>query len=184
MLGSIVNLIFNSLITGFAIIGVGTVVNKAGDFFKILENEKQDAYKKAFDSVMVDSIGDLNKSVDSVQSISRNFYKILFIVIEILNGSKYIKKKKDGKIIICDKSKVSGSYKEKIEELKNKVNKYREELIKVKGPGSLQDDDDADANTRDAGDAGDDDDLSDTSEIIETSFASTKNNEFFLEKKD
>jgi hypothetical protein len=181
MLGSIVNLIFNSLITGFAIIGAGTVVNKAGDFFKILENEKQDAYKKAFDSVMVDSIGDLNKSVDSVQSISRNFYKILFIVIEILNGSKYIKKKKDGKIIICDKSKVSGSYKEKIEELKNKVNKYREELIKVKGPDSLNDDD---LDKDDVADGVDDDNLSDTSEIIETSFASTKNNEFFLEKKD
>jgi hypothetical protein len=181
MLGSIINLIFNSLITGFAIIGAGTVVNKAGDFFKVLENEKEDAYKKAFDSVMVESIGDLNKSVDSVQSISRNFYKILFIVIEILNGSKYIKKKKDGKIIICDKSKISGSYKEKIEELKNKVNKYREELIKVKGTGSLPEEDD----TGDAGDTGViDDDLSDTSEIIETSFASTKNNEFFLEKKN
>jgi len=179
MLGSIINLIFNSLITGFAIIGAGTVVNKAGDFFKVLENEKEDAYKKAFDSVMVESIGDLNKSVDSVQSISRNFYKILFIVIEILNGSKYIKKKKDGKIIICDKSKVSSSYKEKIEELKNKVNKYREELIKAKGPGSLPDEDmDCDA-TADL-----DDDLSDTSEIIETSFAPTKNNEFFLEKKN
>jgi hypothetical protein len=174
MLGAIINLVFNSFVTGFAIIGAGTFINKAGDFFKILETEKNDAYKKAFDSVMVESISDINKSVDSMQFISRNLYKITFLIIDLVNGAKYIKKNKDGKLIICDKSNVSITYKEKIDNLKNKVKKYQEQLSKVAGINFSEEEEDDNED--------DDIDFEAEKEITETSFAPTSNNEFFLEK--
>ena len=132
MVNAILSLISNSLISGLAIIGIGTLINKAGKFFKIIEEEQQDGYRKAFDSIMVESIDEINKSVESVGIIGTNVNKIFFILYDISTGSKFIKKDKDGKLIICNKSKVYSGYKDKIEELNSKVKQYQEELSKMK----------------------------------------------------
>ena len=132
MVNAILSLISNSLISGLAIIGIGTLINKAGKFFKIIDEEQQDGYRKAFDAVMVESIDEINKSVESVGIIGTNLNKIFFILYDISTGNKFIKKDKDGKLIICNKSKVYSGYKDKIEELNTKVKKYQEELSKIK----------------------------------------------------
>jgi hypothetical protein len=132
MVNAILSLISNSLISGLAIIGMGTLINKAGKFFKIIEEEQQDGYRKAFDSVMVESIDEINKSVESVGIIGTNINKIFFILYDISTGNKFIKKDKDGKLIICNKSRIYTGYKDKIEELNSKVKKYQEELSKIK----------------------------------------------------
>ena len=132
MVNAILSLISNSLISGLAIIGMGTLINKAGKFFKIIEEEQQDGYRKAFDSVMVESIDEINKSVESVGIIGTNINKIFFILYDISTGNKFIKKDNDGKLIICNKSRIYTGYKDKIEELNSKVKKYQEELSKIK----------------------------------------------------
>lgn len=129
---AILNLVSNTLMTGFACIGIGTVINKLGKFFKIIDEHKKDGFKSAFDSIMLDTIDEGNRCVESVTVITRNLSKIVFIVYDISMGNKFVKKDKDGKIIICNRSKLHSGYKSKIEELNTKVKKYQEELNKIK----------------------------------------------------
>lgn len=129
---AIINLLTNILITGTSIIGTITVINKIGKFCKTVEESKEDGYKIGFDNFMMESIDDMNKCVESVSTITSNVNNILFIIYDILIGNKFIKKNKEGKIIICGKSKVYSGYKDKIDELSNKVKKYEDELKKYK----------------------------------------------------
>ena len=142
MVNAILSLITNSLISGFAIIGIGTFINKVGKFFKVIEESSNDGYKKGFDAIMIDSMDEMNRCVESVNLITMNFNKIFLILYDIVSGNKYIKKDKDGKIIICTKSKMYSGYKNKIEELSSKVKKYENELKKFKKGNNNDDDDD------------------------------------------
>jgi hypothetical protein len=142
MVNAILSLITNSLISGFAIIGIGTFINKVGKFFKIIEDSSNDGYKKGFDAIMIDSMDEMNRCVESVNLITINFNKIFLILYDIVSGNKYIKKDKDGKIIICTKSKMYSGYKNKIEELSSKVKKYENELKKFKRGNNNEEDDD------------------------------------------
>ena len=129
---AILNLVSNVFMTSFAFIGIGTVINKVGKFCKIIEENKKDSFKVGFDSIMIDSVEELNRCVESVSLITNNTYKIILLMIDISTGNKFIKKDKDGKIIICNKSKMVSGYKDKISELSSKVKKYEEELNKIK----------------------------------------------------
>ena len=125
--------------TSFAFIGIGTVINKVGKFCKIIEENKKDSFKAGFDSIMIDSVEELNRCVESVSLITNNTYKIVLLMFDISTGNKFIKKDKDGKIIICNKSKMVSGYKDKISELSSKVKKYEEELNKInKNPTNKQ----------------------------------------------
>ena len=46
-------------------------------------------------------------------------------------GDKYLKKSKDGKIIICDKNKMVGEYESKIDSLNNKIKKFKEKMNEI-----------------------------------------------------
>ena len=129
---AILNLVTNTVMTGFAFVGMGTVIIKVGNFFKIIEENKEDGFKKGFDAIMLKSIDEMNTCVESISIITNNFNKIFFTVYDISVGNKYIKKDKDGKIIICTKSKLYSGFKDKIEELNGKVKKYQQELSKIK----------------------------------------------------
>ena len=131
---AIFNLLTNILITGTSIIGTITIINKIGKFCKVIEENNEDGFKMAFDTCMMDTIDDMNKSIDSIGMIANNFNNIIFIMYDIFTGNKYIKKNKEGKLIICNKSKVFSGYKDKIDELNCKVKKYQEELKKIKKP--------------------------------------------------
>ena len=132
MVTAIFHLISNALYTGCAIIGVGTIINKAGKFFKIIEEENEDGFRKAFDTTMCESIQDMNKLFDSISMISTNSVKSTILFYEIMVGNKCIQKNKDGKIIIVDGPRVVESYKGKVDELTKKLKKYEEELYKKK----------------------------------------------------
>lgn len=134
---AIINLLTNILITGTSIIGCVTIVNKVGKFCKVIEENNEDGFKIAFDTCMMDTIDDMNKCVESIGMIASNCNNIIFIMYDIFTGSKFVKKNKDGKIIICNKSKVFSGYKDKIDELNNKVKKYQEELKKIKKPKKI-----------------------------------------------
>ena len=129
---AILSLISNTLVTSLACVGIATVVNKVGKFFKITEEHKNDGFKAGFDSIMIDSIDELNKCVESLTIISSNIGKICIVVYDITMGNKFIKKDKNGKIIICNKTKLYSGYKDKIDELTSKVKKYENELKKMK----------------------------------------------------
>jgi hypothetical protein len=129
---AILNLVSNTIMTGFAFVGIGTVIIKVGSFFKIIEENKEDGFKKGFDAIMLESIDEVNTCVESLSIITSNFNKIFFTIYDILIGNKFIKKDKDGKIIICNKTKLYSGFKDKIEELNNKVKKYQQELNKIK----------------------------------------------------
>lgn len=131
-MSAIFNLLANILMTGTSIIGVATIINKAGKFCKILDENKKDGFKIGFDTIMLESINDINNCVEAISAISNNSTKIACILYDILVGNKYIKKDKDGKIIICSKLKVYSGFKDKIQELNSKVKKYQEELTKLK----------------------------------------------------
>lgn len=128
----VINLLISSVMIGTSCIGVITIINKIGKLCKIIDENKVDGFKIGFDTLMLDFIDDTNKCVESISSITNNLTKISLIVYDIVTGNKYIKKDKDGKIIICNKSKLDTSYKNKIEELSSKVKKYKEELNKIK----------------------------------------------------
>jgi len=134
---AIINLLTNILITGTSIIGCVTIVNKIGKFCKVIEENNEDGFKIAFDTCMMDTIDDMNKCVESVGMIASNFNNIVFIMYDIFTGNKFVKKNKDGKIIICNKSKVFSGYKDKIDKLNNKVKKYQEEIKKIKKPKKI-----------------------------------------------
>ena len=129
---AIIHLLLNSLMIGTSCIGVITIVNKIGKFCKIIDDNKKDGFKLGFDALMLDSVDEINKCVESLSTITNNLNKITFILYDITVGNKFIKKDKDGKIIICNKSKVVNEYKNKIGELSTKVKKYQEELNKIK----------------------------------------------------
>ncbi len=129
---AIFNLLSNIIMTGTSIIGCATIVNKVGKFCKIIEDSNSDGFKMAFDGLMMDTIDDMNKCVESVSAIANNVNSVLFIMYDILTGNKFIKKNKEGKIIICNKSKIYSGYKDKIDELSTKVKQYQEELKKMK----------------------------------------------------
>lgn len=129
---AIFNLLSNIITTTFTCIGVATIINKTGKFFKIIEENKTDGFKKGFDSIVLESIDEINKCVESISLIANNTNRMVFILYDITLGNKIIKKDSDGKIIICNKSKVYSVFKEKINELTNKVKKYKDELVKIK----------------------------------------------------
>ena len=118
--------------TGFAFIGIGTSINKIGKFFKVIDENKENGFKTGFDVIMLDSIEEMNRCIESISIITNNCNKIFFVIYDISMGNKYIKKDKEGKIIICNKSKIFSGYKDKIEELNGKVKKYQQELNKIK----------------------------------------------------
>ena len=149
MVNAILSLITNSLISGFAIIGIGTFINKVGKFFKVIEESNNDGYKKGFDAIMIDSMDEMNRCVESINLITINFNKIIIIIYDISTGNKYIKKDKDGKIIICNKSKIYSGFKDKIEELSTKVKRYENELKKFK---KVNETDDVDKNSESSSD--------------------------------
>lgn len=131
-MSAIFNLLANILMTGTSIIGIATIINKVGKFCKIVDENKKDGFKIGFDTIMLESINDINNCVESISTISNNSSKILCILYDISVGNKYVKKDKDGKIIICSKLKVYSGFKNKIEELNSKVKKYQDELTKLK----------------------------------------------------
>lgn len=186
MVNAILSLISNSLITGLAIIGAGTLINKAGKFFKIIEEEKQDGYRKGFDSVMIESIDEINKCVESVGVISTNLNKIFFIMYDITTGNKFVKKDKDGKIIICSKSKLYSGYKDKIDELSTRVKKYQDELKKVKKVKKRNvkpKQNDSDSSQKKSDSDSDSDSSSDSDTDADTD-ADKKDDEFFLDNEN
>jgi len=129
---AIINLLSNVFMTGFAFVGIGTTINKIGKFFKVIDENKENGFKRGFDVIMLDSIEEMNRCIESISIITNNCNKIFFIIYDISMGNKYIKKDKEGKIIICNKSKIFSGYKDKIEELNGKVKKYQEELNNIK----------------------------------------------------
>jgi hypothetical protein len=143
-MSAIFNLLANILMTGTSIIGVATIINKIGKFCKIIDENKKDGFKIGFDTIMLESINDINNCVEAVSTISNNSSKILCILYDILTGNKYIKKDKDGKIIICSKLKVYSGFKDKIEELNSKVKKYQDELTKLKKNKKTKNDEEID----------------------------------------
>jgi hypothetical protein len=142
---AIINLLTNIFITGTSIIGCATIINRIGNFCKIIEQNQEDGFKKAFDNVMIESIDDMNKCVESISAISSNVNNIMFILYDIVVGNKIIKKNKDGKIIVCGKAKIYSGFKDKIDELKNKVKKYETELKKIKGKNKESPDSDSES---------------------------------------
>ena len=147
-MSAIFNLLANILMTGTSIIGVATIINKVGKFCKIVDENKKDGFKIGFDTIMLESINDINNCVESISTISNNSSKILCILYDISVGNKYVKKDKDGKIIICSKLKVYSGFKDKIEELNSKVKKYEDELTKLKKNKKKSNDGEKDDNNK------------------------------------
>jgi len=122
----ILELLYTTLFSGFFLIGFGTILNKLGDFFKIIEEEEKDNFKKAFDKLTSDSISEFNKCFLSTHIIISRFAKLVSISYDLITGQKIIKKNKDGNIVICDKNTMMEKYESKIEELESKINKFKE----------------------------------------------------------
>jgi hypothetical protein len=97
-----------------------------------MEEEKKDAYKKAFDKFMIETIDEINFSIDSLKLISKHTLKNSKLLFDLASGNKCIKKDKEGNIIVSDKSKLTEEYKEKIEHLYTKLKKYQNEVKKYK----------------------------------------------------
>jgi hypothetical protein len=194
MVNAILSLIANSFISGLAVIGAGTLINKLGKFFKIIEESSEDGYRKGFDAIMVESIDEINNCVESSTRITNNFHKIFFIIYDISIGNKFIKKNKEGKLIICTKSKIYSGYKDKIEELNDRVKKYQDELNKMKHKKNIdisinkkdkENKEDNDDNDEEENDSDNSSELSDTdtsTDNREKSDKSDKNNDYYLEK--
>jgi hypothetical protein len=121
-------LIYSSLNTFLLLLGLGTAINKSGRFFKTLENEENDNFKKAFDKTANEIIEDFNNSFESINLISVNVSKILILFYELMIGDKMIKKTKDGKIVVDDKNNMFEDYKNKINNLNNKIKNYKLKL--------------------------------------------------------
>ena len=163
-MSAIFNLLANILMTGTSIIGVATIINKVGKFCKIVDENKKDGFKIGFDTIMLESINDINNCVESISTISNNSSKILCILYDISVGNKYVKKDKDGKIIICSKLKVYSGFKDKIEELNSKVKKYQDELTKLKKNKKKTHEEKDDNDKENKNDDGDDEETDDYSE--------------------
>ena len=122
---ALAGLIYSTFSSLFLILGVGTAINKSGDFFKILESENNDNFKKAFDKVAGDFVDDFGKSFESLNLITGNISKLFILFWELMIGEKFIKKTKDGKIIVDDKNIIFDDYKNKINLLNDKIKNYK-----------------------------------------------------------
>ena len=148
----ILELLYTTLFSGFFLIGFGTTLNKLCEFFKIIEEEEKDNFKKAFDKITNDSISEFNKCFLSTHIIISRFAKLLSISYDLMTGQKVIKKNKDGNIVICDKNTMMEKYESKIEELESKINKFKELAKNNKNNLNLElsdedEDDEEDENT-------------------------------------
>jgi len=118
-------LLYSTMSSLLLIMGTGCAINKAGDFFKLLEEESDDNFKKAFDKVAGDLVNDFNNSFVSLNLISSNVSKLAIIFYELMIGEKFIKKTKDGKIIVDDKNAIFDNYENKIGVLNEKIKKFK-----------------------------------------------------------
>ncbi len=132
MVQAVINIISNSFFTGLAIIGTGTLINKIGSFINKYESEKEDAYKKAFDDLMIHSVEEFNFCIDSLKKIIKSGGRGTYLMMDVMMGNKVVQKDKNGKIIISDKSKLYNNYQDTISELNEKVKEYQEELQRIK----------------------------------------------------
>lgn len=122
---AIFGLLYSTMSSLLLIMGTGCAINKAGDFFKLLEEESEDNFKKAFDKVTGDLVTDFNNSFVSLNLISSNVSKLLVIFYELMIGEKFIKKTKDGKIVVDDKNAIFDNYENKIGLLNEKIKKFK-----------------------------------------------------------
>ena len=130
--------LFSGVLHSFLLImGFGCTVNKCGDFFKVLEEETEDNFKKGFDKVSGDFMNDFNNSFVSFNLISTNVSKLAVLSYELMIGEKYIKKTKDGKIIVNDRHMIVDNYEEKIGKLNEKVKNYKDLLKNMKDTNTL-----------------------------------------------
>ena len=136
MIYGFLSLVTTTSIFAFGIIGTITVINKAGHFLKNMEEEK---YKKAFDKFMIETIDEINFSIDSLKLISKHTLKNGKLLFDLASGNKCIKKDKDGNIVVSEKSKLTEEYKEKIEHLYTKLKKYQNEVKKYKDNDKSED---------------------------------------------
>ena len=104
MIYGFLSLVTTTSIFAFGIIGTITVINKTGHFLKNMEEEK---YKKAFDKFMIETIDEINFSVDSLKLITKYTLKNTKLLFDLASGNKCIKKDKDGNIIVSEKSKLT-----------------------------------------------------------------------------
>lgn len=123
------HLITNGIYTGLAIVGVMTLFNKAGKFLKKYESEKEDHFKKAFDSTVSETIDDIHSCVESVSVITNGLTKVSSVAIDLATGNKVILKKK-GQFMVVEQSKAQ---KKQLDELSAKVRKYESQLKKMRG---------------------------------------------------
>jgi hypothetical protein len=100
MIYGFLSLVTTTSIFAFGIIGTITVINKAGHFLKNMEEEKKDSYKKAFDKFMIETIDEINFSIDSLKLISKHTLKNGKLLFDLASGNKCIKKDKDGNIVV------------------------------------------------------------------------------------
>ena len=118
-------LLYSTMSSLLLIMGTGCAINKAGDFFKLLEEESDDNFKKAFDKVAGDLVNDFNNSFVSLNLISSNVSKLAIIFYELMIGEKFIEKTKDGKIIVDDKYAIFDNYENNIGVLNEKIKKFK-----------------------------------------------------------
>lgn len=127
-MSAIYNIVTNSFFTSLAIIGAGTIVTKVGVFLKTYEEEKDDAYKKAFDKTMTQTVDEVSFCIESVKKIATTTTKASSLASEIAMGTKIVEKDKSGKLIVKERGKME----ETIDDLNKKVRKYQEELEAMK----------------------------------------------------
>lgn len=123
------HLITNGIYTGLAIVGVMTIFHKAGRFLKRYESEKEDHFKKAFDSTVSETIDDIHSCVESVSVITNGLTKASSVAIDLATGNKVILKKR-GQFVVVEQSK---AHKKQLEEMSAKVKKYEAQLKKIRG---------------------------------------------------
>ncbi len=145
-------LLYSTTSSLLLMLGTGCAINKLGDFFKVLENEDSDNFKKAFDKVAGDMVNDFNNSFVSLNLISHNVSKNAIIFYELMIGEKFIKKTKDGKIIVDDKNSIFNNYENKIGALNEKLKDYKDILKKMNKDNTsldydISDDEDDDINS-------------------------------------
>lgn len=127
-MSAIYNIVANSLFTSLAIIGAGTMIAKVGVFLKTYEEEKEDAYRKAFDKTMGQTVDEVSFCIESVKKIATTTTKASSLASEIAMGTKVVHKDKSGKLIVKERGKMEDT----IEDLNKKVKKYQEELEAMK----------------------------------------------------
>ena len=150
-------LLYSTTSSLLLMLGTGCAINKLGDFFKVLENEENDNFKKAFDKIAGDMVNDFNNSFVSLNLISHNVSKNAILFYELMIGEKFIKKTKDGKIIVDDKNSIFNNYENKIGVLNEKLKDYKDILKKMNKDNVLLEYDISDDENEDNNDDDDDD---------------------------